>query len=151
MTPTDSPFPSKGRLLGIDFGTVRVGLAACDPDRIVASPMITYTRRTVEKDAEYFLRVVKNESIVGLVIGLPISLNNTEGPKAIEAREFGAWLVSVTSLPFVYWDERFTTAAAEDIMRDAGLTPQKRKAKRDRVAAQILLQTYLDAGCPISM
>jgi putative Holliday junction resolvase len=148
MTPTESPFPPKGRLLGVDFGTVRVGLAACDPDRMVASPMITYTRRTVEKDAEYFLRVVKNESIVGLLIGLPISLNNTEGPKAIEAREFGAWLVSVTSLPFAYWDERFTTAAAEDIMRDAGLTPQKRKAKRDRVAAQILLQTYLDAGCP---
>jgi putative Holliday junction resolvase len=148
MTPTDSPFPPKGRLLGVDFGTVRVGLAACDPDRMVASPMITYTRRTVEKDAEYFLRVVKNESIVGLVIGLPISLNNTEGPKAKEAREFAAWLVSVTNLPHAFWDERFTTAAAEDIMRDAGLTPQKRKAKRDRVAAQILLQTYLDAGCP---
>ena len=136
-------FPVKGRLLGVDFGTVRVGLAVCDPDWIVASPLATYKRRTEEKDIEYFQRVVKNESIVARVVGLPISLDCTEGPKAKEAREYGAWLVKTTGLPIEFWDERFTTAIAEDAMMDAGLTQQKRKERRDRVAAQIMLQAFL--------
>ena len=139
----NSEFPKKGRLLGVDFGTVRVGLAVCDPDRMVASPLATYKRRTEEKDVEYFLRVVKNEFIVALVVGLPISLDCTEGPKAKEAREYGAWLAKTTNLPITFWDERFTTAIAEDAMIDAGLSQQKRKERRDRVAAQIMLQAYL--------
>lgn len=137
--------PAKGRLLGVDYGTVRVGLAACDIDRMIASPMSTYTRRTEQKDTEYFHRVVLNEQIVGLVVGLPISLNDTEGPKAKEAREYGAWLASITKLPLTFWDERFTSVAAEDSMREAGLSPQKRKDKRDRVAAQMMLQAFLNA------
>jgi putative holliday junction resolvase len=151
-TDLNSPFPiphselpAKGRLLGVDFGTVRVGLAACDIDHIVASPMSTYTRRTEQKDIEYFHRVVLNEQIVGLVVGLPISLNDTEGPKAKEARDYGAWLASITKLPLTFWDERFTSVIAEDTMREAGLSPQKRKDKQDRVAAQIMLQAFLNA------
>ena len=144
----NSDIPPKGRLLGVDFGTVRVGLAVCDPDRIVASPLATYKRRTEEKDVEYFLRVVKNEFIVALVVGLPISLDCTEGPKAKEAREYGAWLAKTTNLPITFWDERFTTAIAEDAMIDAGLSQQKRKERRDRVAAQIMLQADLASPKP---
>ncbi|HJZ57085.1 MAG TPA: Holliday junction resolvase RuvX [Gemmataceae bacterium] len=139
---------TKGRMLGVDFGTVRIGLAVCDPDRIVASPLETYTRRGEAADAAYFAALAAAEKVVGLVVGLPLHTGGEEGVKAKEARVFGAWLGSVTALPVVFWDERFTTAAAEDALWDAGLTHKKRRDRRDRVAAQIILQSFLDAGCP---
>jgi len=139
---------AKGRLLGVDYGTVRVGLAVSDPDRIIASPLATYTRRDVEADANYFRDLVRSESVVGLVVGLPVHLSGREGQKAIEARAFGKWLVEVTSLPLTYYDERFTTVQAESALWQAGLTHKRRKDRRDRVAAQMLLQAYLNAGCP---
>ncbi len=138
----------KGRLLGVDYGTVRVGLAVCDPDRIVASPLATYTRRDPEADAAYFRQVAVAENAVGLVVGLPVHTDGREGVKAKEAREFGTWLAGVTGLPVAYYDERFTTVQAEAALWGAGLTHKRRKDRRDRVAAQMLLQAYLDAGCP---
>lgn len=83
-----------------------------------------------------------------VVIGLPVHLNGKEGVEARAARTFGAWLAKQTSVPCVFWDERFTTREAESHLWDAGLTHKQRKQRRDRVAAQILLQAYLDAGCP---
>lgn len=139
---------AKGRLLGVDYGTVRVGVAVSDPDRIIASPLATYTRRDPESDASYFRDLVQRDSIVGLVVGLPVHLSGREGQKATEARAFGNWLVDVTSLPLVYYDERFTTVQAESALWEAGLTHKRRKDRRDRVAAQMLLQAYLNAGCP---
>jgi putative Holliday junction resolvase len=139
---------AKGRLLGVDYGTVRIGLAVSDPDRIIASPLATYTRRDLESDAIYFRDLVRTESIVGLVVGLPVHLSGREGQKATEARAFGKWLVDVTKLPLVYYDERFTTVQAESALWEAGLTHKRRKDRRDRVAAQMLLQAYLNAGCP---
>jgi putative holliday junction resolvase len=139
---------AKGRLLGVDYGTVRVGLAVSDPDRIIASPLATYTRRDPEADATYFREIVRSESIVGLVVGLPVHLSGREGQKATEARTFGKWLADVTELPLVYYDERFTTVQAESALWEAGLTHKRRKDRRDRVAAQMLLQAYLNAGCP---
>jgi putative holliday junction resolvase len=150
ITVTDSELPPKGRVLGIDYGTVRVGLAVCDADRIIASPLATYLRRSEAVDGEYFKRVKANEGVVGLVVGLPISLNGTEGPSAKAARDYGAWLATVTDLPVAYSDERFTSFVAESALLDAGLTNKKRKAKVDRVAAQIMLQAYLDAGKPVA-
>jgi putative holliday junction resolvase len=137
-----------GRLLGVDFGTVRVGLAVCDPDRRIASPLTTYRRRELGRDAEYFRRVVKEEVAVGLVVGLPVHMSGDEGGKAAEARAFGAWLAAETRLPVTFWDERFTSKEADGYMRAANLSPRQRKERLDRVAAQILLQAYLDAGCP---
>jgi putative Holliday junction resolvase len=139
---------TKGRLLGVDFGTVRVGLAVSDADRLIASPLETYVRRDAKSDAAYFVNVVTAERIVGLVVGLPLHTGGEEGIKAKEARAYGAWLAESTGLPCVLWDERCTTAAAEDALRDAGLTHRKRKDRRDRVAAQLILQGYIDAGCP---
>jgi putative Holliday junction resolvase len=75
-------------------------------------------------------------------------LDGREGTKAIEARAFGQWVTEVTDRPVVFWDERFTTVEAEDHLWSAGLTHKQRKARRDKLAAQILLQSYLDAGCP---
>jgi len=139
---------AKGRLLGVDYGTVRVGLAVSDPDRIIASPLATYTRRDAEADADYFREVVASESIIGLVVGLPAHLSGREGQKAAEARAFGDWLAQITGLPLVFYDERFTTVQAESALWQAGLTHKRRKDRRDRVAAQMLLQAYLNAGCP---
>jgi putative Holliday junction resolvase len=136
------------RLLGVDFGAVRVGLAICDPDRKVASPLTTYQRRDPQCDAEYFRRLANEQRAGGLVVGLPVKADGTDGPKALEARAFGTWLAGVTGLPVVYQDERFTTVEAERHLWDAGLTHRRRKERRDRVAAQLLLQAYLDAGCP---
>ena len=143
-------FPPRGRLLGIDFGIVRIGVSICDPDRIVASPLETYPRRSVELDALYFQTLTKGQLAVGFVVGLAVSLNDTEGPKARECRAFGEWLRTVTQTPVVYWDERFTTALAEDSLIAAGVKRDKRKGKKDRIAAQMILQAFLDAGCPVA-
>jgi putative Holliday junction resolvase len=137
-----------GRLLGVDYGTVRVGLAISDPDRKIAFPLTTCTRRGRDADAAWFRDVVAREDVNGLVVGLPVHTSGREGQKAGEARAYGAWLVEVTGLPIVFFDERFTTVMAESALWEAGLTHKKRKARRDRVAAQMLLQAYLDAGCP---
>jgi putative Holliday junction resolvase len=137
-----------GRLLGVDFGTRRIGLAVSDPDRKLAFPLATYERRGFAADGDYFRKVVESESIVEILVGLPMHTDGREGVKAAEAREFGAWLQTVTKLPVHYWDERFTTVQAESALWEAGLTHQKRKDRRDKVAAQMILQSYLDAGCP---
>jgi putative Holliday junction resolvase len=136
------------KILGVDYGTVRIGLAVSDPDRKFAFPFETRERAGEERDAAFFRALVEREEIALLVIGLPLHLDGREGTKAVEARAFGAWLARVTELPVVFWDERFTTVEAESALWNAGLTHKRRKAKRDRVAAQILLQSYLDAGCP---
>ncbi|HLN29301.1 MAG TPA: Holliday junction resolvase RuvX [Gemmataceae bacterium] len=136
------------RLLGVDYGTVRIGLAVSDADRKIASPLTTYTRRTKELDAKYFQEVAAEQAIGEIILGLPVHLAGHEGQKAYEARSFGNWLYKATGLPIVYWDERFTTVEAENSLLAAGLTSKRRKARRDRVAAQILLQSYLDVGCP---
>jgi len=136
------------RLLGVDFGRVRVGLAVSDPDRKIAFPLATLERGGQARDAEYFRALVRAEEVGGLVVGLPIHLDGREGDKALESRAYGRWLAEVTGLPVTFWDDRFTTVEAETALWSAGLTHKKRQARRDRVAAQIMLQGYLDAGCP---
>lgn len=142
------PWASSGRLLGVDFGTVRVGLAVTDPDRIIASPLETYTRKGNTADAAHFVQLVAAERVAGLVVGLPLHTGGEEGVKAKEARMYGAWLAAVTNLPVVFWDERFTTSLAEDALWGAGLSHRKRRDRRDRVAAQLVLQAFIEAGCP---
>lgn len=137
-----------GRLLGVDYGTVRIGLAISDPDRKIAFPLATYTRRSRDADASWFRALIAEEGVSGLVVGLPVHSTGREGQKASEARTYAGWLSEATGLPAVLFDERFTTVFAEAALWEAGLTHKQRKARRDRVAAQILLQTYLDAGCP---
>ena len=137
-----------GRLLGVDSGAVRIGLAVSEQDRKIGSPFTTYPPRC-RRDARYFKELVEEEEIGLIVVGLPVHTDGREGQQAIKARAFGCWLAEVTGLPVVFWDERFTTVEAEGYLLAAGLTDKQRKARRDRVAAQILLQAYLDAGCPV--
>jgi putative Holliday junction resolvase len=136
------------RILAIDPGKVRLGLAISDPQRRIASPLATWTRRDREQDGRFLKQLIAEEEIGLVVVGLPVHLSGRGGVQARAAREFGAWLEKVLGLPCVFWDERFTTREAESHLWDAGLSHKRRKARRDQVAAQILLQTYIDAGCP---
>lgn len=135
-------------MLGVDYGSVRIGLAVSDAERRLASPLTVYERHGRECDAAYFHVLVEQEEIGALVVGLPVHCDGREGQKAAEARAFGAWLAERTGLPVRFWDERFSTVEAESALWQAGLTHKKRKARRDGVAAQILLQAYIEAGCP---
>jgi putative holliday junction resolvase len=139
---------ARTRLLGVDYGEVRVGLAVSDRDCRIASPLATHTRRGKDPDARFFKKVVEDEEIARIIVGLPVHLSGIEGQKAGQARAFGGWLAEMTGLHVTFYDERFTTVEAESFLLGAGLTNKRRKDRRDRVAAQILLQTYLDAGCP---
>ncbi len=135
------------RVLGVDYGEKRVGLAISDEGRKIASPL-TVLRRDAPDEAQRFQRLVRDEEVSLIVVGLPIRTTGHEGEKARQARAYGTWLHRVTGLPVVFWDERFTTAEAEQLLLHAGLTKKQRKERLDKVAAQRLLQTYLDAGCP---
>jgi putative holliday junction resolvase len=139
-----SDFPIDGRLLGLDFGTVRVGIAISTPEQTIASPMEIYTRRSERLDTTYYQSLVKENRVVGAVIGLPMHVGGEEGTSAQLAREFGAWFTSITNRPVTFWDERYTSSVAADILRDAGVARSKRKQRLDMLAAQILLQSYLD-------
>ncbi|MCI0349432.1 MAG: Holliday junction resolvase RuvX, partial [Acidobacteriales bacterium] len=112
----------------------------------IASPLETYTRQGVDQDGQHLRKVLEDEAIVRVVIGLPMHLDGHEGEQAALARKFGKWLAELTGVDIVFWDERFTTSEAEDSLREAGLSQAKRKARRDRVAATLILQSYLDAN-----
>ena len=138
------------RILGLDYGTRRVGAALSDPGRTIAFPAEVYELRGPDPDARHYREVVQENEVERIVIGLPLHTSGREGQLAALTRRFGDWLAAVTGKPVVYFDERYTTVEAEQRLLDAGLKRQKRKALRDRLAAQIVLQGYLDAGCPES-
>jgi putative Holliday junction resolvase len=137
-----------GKILAIDYGRVRIGLAVSDPDRRFAFPLEVITRQDAARDAETFARIVRDEKIALLVVGLPVRGDGREDQMAHEVRQFSAKLAQQTGLPVVHFDERYTSIFAESLLWEAGLTHAKRKQRRDKVAAQILLQAYLEAGCP---
>jgi putative Holliday junction resolvase len=137
--------PRCGPLLGLDYGTRRVGLAVSDEDQRLAVPLETYTRRTRDDDARYLRAVIGDYRIVALVVGLPLHMGGEEGQKAAEARRFGAWAKEVAQLPIAFWDERLSTSLADEHLVAANLNPKKRKLLRDKIAAQIMLQSYLDS------
>src|SRR5262245_63325698 len=94
--------PARGRLLGLDFGTKRVGLALSNVEQTIATPLETYTRRDEQQDARLLQNRVRENSIAGLVVGLPVHMSGDEGQKAREARAFGNWAARVTNLPVVF-------------------------------------------------
>ncbi|HKD36891.1 MAG TPA: Holliday junction resolvase RuvX [Pirellulales bacterium] len=134
-----------GRLAGIDYGTVRIGIAVTDPERRLASPLENYTRRGEAADAAFFRRLAAEERIVRFIVGLPVHLDGRESQKSTEARQFGQWLGEITGVAVEYFDERFTSVEAEQYLSAAKLTKKKRKARLDKLAAQILLTAYLDS------
>jgi putative Holliday junction resolvase len=138
--------PRHGRLAAIDYGTVRLGVAITDPDQRFPSPLENYTRRGAIADAKWLAQLAAAERIVGFVIGLPIHISGNESQKSLEARKFGQWVAELTTLPVVFFDERFTSAQAEELLLNAELTKKRRKERLDKLAAQILLAAYLESN-----
>jgi putative holliday junction resolvase len=139
--------PETGRLLGIDLGEVRIGLALSDPGQVVASPAETlHVPRDADDPAIAALAdaAVRHDA-AGLVVGYPRTLEGREGRAAGRARRFADALRQRTSLPVLLWDERFTTVEAERVLLEADLSRTDRKDTIDRVAASVLLQTVLEA------
>ena len=134
------------RIAGIDYGTVRIGIALADTSVGIAGPFANYTRRTRELDAAYFRKFAAEEQIARFVVGLPVHLHGGESQKSGEARTFGEWLNQVTGAPVEFFDERFTTAEADELLGAAKLTKKQRQARRDQLAAQIMLAAYLESG-----
>ncbi len=134
--------------LGIDFGDKRIGLALGDDETKISTPWQSYTRRGNDTDADYFRTIVQAEQIQKIVVGLPVNDNGSEGESARSARKFGAWVKSVTGLKVYFFDERHTSQEADRLLVGCKLPKKKKKARRDVLAAQIMLQNYLDAGCP---
>jgi putative Holliday junction resolvase len=144
-TPS-AELPPYGRLAGIDFGTVRIGVAICDPSQTIASPLETYNRRTIALDAKYFVDLATREQIVGFVVGLPVHMSGDASQKSKQAEEFGSWLLEQTGIPVAWIDERYTTAMAREVLSQSNLSGKKRKAQLDKLAAQIILAAYLESG-----
>jgi putative Holliday junction resolvase len=136
------------RTLGLDFGTKRIGAALSDPRGSIASPLEVYERRSLSLDSAHFRKLIEDEGVERIVVGLPIHTSGREGDLALLAREFGNWLGQVTSVFVTYFDERYSSKEADQALQGSGLSAKGRKARRDMLAAQILLQAYLDAGSP---
>ena len=141
-----APRPTRGRIAGIDYGTVRLGIAVSNPDRTIASPLESYTRQSREQDTRRMQRLAKEEQLTLFVVGLPVHLDGRESQKSNEARQFGQWLAGVTGVPVEFFDERFTSSEAEQFLTAAKMTSKRRKQRIDMVAAQIMLSAFLEAG-----
>lgn len=135
--------PLTGRLAGIDHGAKRVGVATCDPSRKFCGPYEVYNRRTPALDAIWFANLVKQEGIVGFVVGLPLHTNGEESASSRAARAFATWLSEVTELPVELYDERYTSHAAESLLAGTELSKKQRQARLDALAAQMILESYL--------
>ncbi len=146
MSGTADDFPQQGRIAGIDFGTVRIGVAITDPTQQLASPLDNYTRRRLDGDAAYFRKLAAEERLAGFVVGLPVHTSGNESEKSSQARQFAKWLAETTALPVRLFDERYTSAYAEEALLAAGLTKKRRKERLDKLAAQIMLVAYLESS-----
>jgi len=123
-----------------------VGVAVSNFEQTIASPLEILHRQDEAHDARRLNQLADEYEVVGIVVGLPMHVGGEEGQKAAEARRFGAWVGEATGRPVVFWDERYTTAIAEDMLGEAELTKAKRRKRLDKVAAQIMLQSYLDSA-----
>jgi len=135
-----------GRIVGVDYGTKRIGLAITDPEQTFASPLSVYERQTPEVDAKYFRRLVEEERVALFVVGLPVFGSGDESRLSHESREFGKWLNKTTGVEVAYYDERYTSLEADQLMNPTKLTRKRRKTRRDMLAAQILLSAFLDSS-----
>ena len=135
--------PGDGRVLGLDWGTSRIGVAISDETRLVATPLGVLTRRTGRRlPLDQFLTIVTREQPVGLVVGLPLDDHGREGDSARAAREMGVTFAARAGLPLDWIDESFTTARVLEIQRELGRRPQPHD--RDALAAAELLQRWLE-------
>jgi putative Holliday junction resolvase len=134
----------EARLLGLDLGTKTIGMALSDVTRSVATPYRTLQRTKFTTDAEAIAAAIAEHGVGGLVIGLPLNLDGSEGPRAQSTRAFARNLAGLVELPIVFWDERLSTAAVERHLIEADASRKRRAEVIDRMAAAYILQGALD-------
>ena len=132
------------RILGLDVGTKTIGLALSDLTRTVATPLRTIRRARFAEDASEIRAVVGEMGVDALVIGLPVSMDGTEGPRCQSVRQFAANVLEVIPIPAALWDERLSTVAAERALLEADMSRKRRAEVIDKMAAAVILQGALD-------
>jgi putative holliday junction resolvase len=137
-------FAPRGGLIGLDLGSKTIGVAASDPDRKLATGVETIARSNFTTDARRLLALAAERSTIGFVLGLPINMDGSEGPRAQATRAFARNLAKLTDLPIALWDERLSTAAVERDLIAADVSRKKRAAVIDQHAAAFILQGALD-------
>jgi putative Holliday junction resolvase len=137
--------PRNQRLLGLDVGEKTIGLALSDPGLSVASPVSTIKRTKFTADANALLKLAAERGVGGLVVGLPLNMDGSEGPRCQSVRQFAANLLKLKDLPILFWDERLSTVAVERAMIAHDVTRAKRDKVVDQAAAAFILQGALDA------
>lgn len=137
--------PKASRLLGLDVGETTIGLALSDAQRLVASPLETIERTKFSKDLEKLIRLTDTHKVGGLVIGYPVNMDGSLGPRAQSTRTFVSNISKSISLPMLLWDERLSTMAVERVMLDADLSRQRRAQLVDKLAASYMLQGFIDS------
>ncbi len=136
--------PTAGRLLGIDLGTKTIGLAISDGLQMTATPAETIKRKKFGVDAEQILKLIDENQIVGIVIGLPLNMDGSEGPRVQSTRAFVRNFSQKCELPVAYWDERLSTTAVTRTMVEADISRAKQAKVVDKLAASFILQGALD-------
>jgi putative Holliday junction resolvase len=136
--------PARGALIGLDLGTKTIGVATSDPDRRLATGVETIARTAFTADAQRLLALATERKAVAFVLGLPINMDGSEGPRAQSTRAFARNLARLTELPIAFWDERLSTAAVERDLIAADVSSSKRAAIIDEHAAVFILQGALD-------
>ncbi len=132
------------RIMAIDYGEVRIGIAFSDLLQTISSPFQTYKRVGEEKDLNYLSNLAHDNEVGLIVFGLPLNMDGSEGERAIKTREFGEKLQNVAGIKIEYIDERLTSVEAEDMLLEAGLRRDKRKDIIDKLAAALILESYLN-------
>jgi len=151
LTELATTLPQSGALIGLDLGTKTIGLAISDPGRRIASPLLTLRRTKFKADAAALLKQAADNAAVGLVLGLPLNMDGSEGPRAQSTRAFARNLAALTPLPIVFWDERLSTAAVTRTLLDADASRKRRAALVDKMAAAYILQGALDRLANVRM
>jgi putative Holliday junction resolvase len=140
-----NPIPDLRRILALDLGKRRIGLAISDPLRITAQGLPNLVRTRIRDDLDALERLVKERDVGMILMGNPINMKGTEGRQSGWVREFAAAMEKRTGLPVQLWDERLTSVEAGRVLRSSGISIEKRAAAVDRLSAVILLQSYLDS------
>jgi putative holliday junction resolvase len=144
LTEAALHLPARGALIGLDLGTKTIGVAASDPHRKLATTVETIARKTFTADAKRIIGLAAERAAVGFVLGLPINMDGSEGPRAQSTRAFARNLAKLTELPIALWDERLSTAAVERELIAADVSRKKRAAVIDQYAAAFILQGALE-------
>jgi putative Holliday junction resolvase len=133
------------RAIGLDVGDKTVGIALSDPLGYTAQGLPTLERTKWSEDLGHLVALVQEQGVTQLVVGLPLNMNGSEGPRAAVSRKLGEALAKQTGLPVDYWDERLTTVAAQRVLLEADVSRKKRRQVIDKLAAQLILQGWLEA------